>query len=79
MVLESPQNAEEGCVYYEQLCVRDAAYKLGKYCCMYMYIYFILLCKPLVIKIPSLADISFSGLVKSIQENIFNLIFLCIL
>lgn len=30
MVLESPQNAEEGSIYYEQFCVRDTPFKLGK-------------------------------------------------
>lgn len=34
VVLESPQNAEEGCTYYEQFCVRDAPYKLGD--CVYV-------------------------------------------
>lgn len=74
MVLESPQNAEEGCVYYEQFCVRDAPYKLGK--CCYTLIY-----KLLVIKILSFADIIscfllrvsadiFFMLIKCIQENL---------
>ena len=30
VVLESPQNAEEGSIYYEQFCVRDTPFKLGK-------------------------------------------------
>lgn len=34
VILESPQNAEEGCTYYEQFCVRDTPYKLGD--CIYV-------------------------------------------
>ena len=30
VVLESPQNAEEGSIYFEQFCVRDTPFKLGK-------------------------------------------------
>ncbi|RMX46781.1 hypothetical protein pdam_00021032 [Pocillopora damicornis] len=34
VVLESPQNAEEGSIYYEQFCVRDTPFKLGD--CVYV-------------------------------------------
>lgn len=37
VVLESPQNAEEGSIYYEQFCVRDTPFKLGKQSLFFYY------------------------------------------